>query len=401
MRDHRSRLIAVVAIHAFALVASFVFVVPRIGLYVEDRVFTERVAREVARVAGERAATGAWPEPAPEFVLVPAGGAAPAPFANRVAGLPIGVHEVQADDDGREVEYFVGVGVVDGERFVVLHDVAAQEVVHGLRDPLFTTVVAVGLFIAIAATAVSLMVARRLFRAIRGLEALARSPGDAATAATLFGDDEIGRVARALTDAHARQREALERERLFTRNASHELRTPITIVNGALELLARRPVDEATARALSRIAAATRDMEELVHVFLWLARAADRDERFEPQPLDGLVESVVAALAPAQAARLVRRGSGSPIAAPPRAATVVLRNLIANALAHGGPEPVEVVLDGPACTVANARPSAPVRSDDSQGFGLSIVADLCRRFGWELTFTDTPSRFVARVEFRR
>jgi signal transduction histidine kinase len=399
MRDHRTRLIAVLAIHALALVASFVFVVPRVGLYVEDRLFGERVEREVARIALERRRTGDWPSAAPEFTLVPADRAAPAPFTRLVAALPPGVHEVQADDQGREVEYFVGVGTADGQRFAVLHDVAAQEVVHGLRDPLFTTVVAVGLAIALAATVVALVVSRRLFRAIGGLERLARVPGDARAAAELVGDDEIGRVARALTEAYGAQREALERERRFTRNASHELRTPITIVNGALELLSRHPADAATTRSLARIAAATRDMEELVHVFLWLARAPDPNERFEAVDLEDVLDRVLTGLAPAQAARVARSGQGAPIAAPPRVVAVVLRNLVANALAHGGPQPVELVLAGTSCTVANARVASSDRTSESQGFGLSIVADLCGRFGWRLALTPTDERFVASVEF--
>jgi signal transduction histidine kinase len=411
VRDHRSRLVSVFAVYAVTLIASYVLVVPQVGMYVEDRIFGERVERELARLTDGRERTGAWPAAAPEFMFVAGDVDAPAPLTTAVRALAPGVHELQSDDTGREVELFVGIGVAAGERFALVLDVAPHEVVHGLRDPVFTTVLAIGLAATALATAVALFIARRLFRAIGGLERLARTPRDDAASAEFIGDDEIGRVARALTEAQRLQHEALERERRFTRNASHELRSPITVVKGALELLERRPLDEAAQRALSRIDAATHDMEELVHVFLWLARAPDPSERFDPQPLGDAVALVLDALTPAQRARIALRGHGTTICAPPRVAAVIARNLVANALAHGGDEQVELTIDGARLTVANAVARAvptaantggtgpQPRVADSHGFGLAIVEDLCRRFGWQFTLARTADRVTASVEF--
>jgi signal transduction histidine kinase len=52
-----------------------------------------------------------------------------------------------------------------------------------------------------------------------------------------FGDDEVGVLARTIERTLERISAFVERERYFTGSASHELRTPITVITGALELL--------------------------------------------------------------------------------------------------------------------------------------------------------------------
>ncbi len=49
--------------------------------------------------------------------------------------------------------------------------------------------------------------------------------------------DPLRRVRLVMARSHA----FLERERRFTRDASHELRTPVTVVRGAVELLKALP----------------------------------------------------------------------------------------------------------------------------------------------------------------
>ncbi|PTB91258.1 sensor histidine kinase, partial [Marinobacter sp. Z-F4-2] len=60
-----------------------------------------------------------------------------------------------------------------------------------------------------------------------------------------FGDDEVGLLAAAIEKNLERINAFVERERYFTSSASHELRTPITVISGALELLAQRDLSAA------------------------------------------------------------------------------------------------------------------------------------------------------------
>ncbi len=62
------------------------------------------------------------------------------------------------------------------------------------------------------------------------------------------GDDEIVRLATTLNEMLGRLQESLARERRFVDDAAHELRTPLAILNGELELALSRPRTAARAR---------------------------------------------------------------------------------------------------------------------------------------------------------
>jgi signal transduction histidine kinase len=82
----------------------------------------------------------------------------------------------------------------------------------------------------------------------------------------------------------------------------------------------------------------------------------------------------------------------------PIVATVV-RNLVGNALAHGDGQVTVRLLRGE-LVVENRAPSGRDGEHAGFGFGLSIVEDLCARFGWtlELVIEDAAR---ARVRFDR
>ena len=74
----------------------------------------------------------------------------------------------------------------------------------------------------------------------------------------------------------------------FTRDASHELRSPLTVIRGAAEILSSRvpPEDLKSKDVLDRIRRAVSTMEDTVACFLWLAReenvaASDPAERID------------------------------------------------------------------------------------------------------------------------
>lgn len=68
----------------------------------------------------------------------------------------------------------------------------------------------------------------------------------------------------------------VERERNFTRDASHEFRSPLTVIRMAAGMLQSDPgLSEANLRAAPRIGRAARDMEELTNAFLLLARESE------------------------------------------------------------------------------------------------------------------------------
>lgn len=91
--------------------------------------------------------------------------------------------------------------------------------------------------------------------------------------------DEIGFLARTLERSLNQLRLALQRESEFTRDASHELRTGITIIRNTLTLFRQRELSQVEEKELHGV---VEEMENTVSALLALARA----ESIEREPLE-------------------------------------------------------------------------------------------------------------------
>ncbi|HYL69145.1 MAG TPA: heavy metal sensor histidine kinase [Candidatus Limnocylindria bacterium] len=86
--------------------------------------------------------------------------------------------------------------------------------------------------------------------------------------------DELERLAATLNDMLSRLDAAFQRITQFTADASHELRTPVSIMRTCAELSLRKPRTESEYReALSQILAETEKVSRLIEQLLLLARA--------------------------------------------------------------------------------------------------------------------------------
>ena len=95
-------------------------------------------------------------------------------------------------------------------------------------------------------------------------------------------DDEVGVLAGTIEKTLERICAFVERERYFTSSASHELRTPITVITGALELLELSDLSATDVKAVDRVRRATLDMKTSIEMFLCLARETDDGLYGEP-----------------------------------------------------------------------------------------------------------------------
>ncbi|WP_457627602.1 sensor histidine kinase [Oceanithermus sp.] len=115
------------------------------------------------------------------------------------------------------------------------------------------------------------------------------------------GDDELSRLAKSFNRMVFAVRDALERERAFTRYASHELRTPLATLQAQMEALEAGLVDQEKALPESR--KALERMRGILEGLLTLSR--EPQVTLEPLPGGATVRQLVAAL-PEERARRVR-----------------------------------------------------------------------------------------------
>ncbi|MQA02465.1 MAG: HAMP domain-containing protein [Streptosporangiales bacterium] len=193
---------------------------------------------------------------------------------------------------------------------------------------------------------------------------------------TVPGDDEIARLARTLDDMLARLDVAFARERTFVDDASHELRTPIAVLRGEIELALSAADDPAEVERSLRAALGQADrLAELADDLLLLARAQDGRVVVERKPVDVLDLAAAEAGALERALGLRVAASGAPVVVAGDANRLrqVLANLAANSAAAGAAT-VQV-------HVSRGRDTVTIEvSDDGPGFPPHLMASAFERF---------------------
>ncbi|MFI9206145.1 two-component system sensor histidine kinase CseC [Streptomyces sp. NPDC053048] len=205
--------------------------------------------------------------------------------------------------------------------------------------------------------------------------------------------DETDDLARAVDGMAEALRDRLEAERRVTADIAHELRTPVTGLLTAAELLPPgRPTELVRDRAQA--------MRTLVEDVLEVARLDGFAERAEMQDIElgEFVERRVRSVAPEARVTVVRNAY---VSTDPRRLERILGNLLANAAKHGK-GPVEVAVEGRVLRVRDHGPGFPEellregpsrfrtgskdRAGKGHGLGLTIAAGQARVLGARLTF---------------
>ncbi|MCC7369240.1 MAG: HAMP domain-containing protein [Chloroflexi bacterium] len=234
-------------------------------------------------------------------------------------------------------------------------------------------------------------------------------------------DDEIGRLARAFDSMIARLEVAFERQRQFTADASHELRSPLGIIRTQLDVALSRPrTPDEYADVLRGVRTEHERLAHLLDRLLTLARADGPGAvTLVPTDVQELVADLGVSVAPqarVQGVRLevtlddVPEVNGDPIWL-----TQLLLNLLENALRYtpaGGSIRLRLGCagDGVAIEVADSgvgispehlprlferfyrAASSRERASGGAGLGLAICAWVARVHGGRLTAESTVGK---------
>ncbi len=225
---------------------------------------------------------------------------------------------------------------------------------------------------------------------------------------TSYTQEEVLIIAQASNIHLARVEQFIERERSLLDQASHEFRTPIAVIAGAVDLLNQHTLPSWTQPALSRIEHAVADLSETMVALLYLAREPDcggeaEDVTVLHEQLPRLVADHEHLLAGKSA--VLRIGDIEPtyLTAPDAMVRIAVSNLIRNAVESTATGSIEVslangvikVIDSgsgfdPAEAARRYRESlgmaAPSRG---RGLGLFLISRICERFGWTLFIDST------------
>jgi signal transduction histidine kinase len=268
----------------------------------------------------------------------------------------------------------------------------------------------------LVASAFAWFAAGRVLRPVRLLTETARSITESNWSRRLpvRGDDEIAELARTFNEMLGRLEEAFAVQRRLIDDAGHELRTPITIIRGHLELLNAGVADrdETIHLVIDELDRMTRIVEDL----LLLART-EQPDFLDPHPIDVAefteqLASKARALSPDrpwqvdETAAVVMDADGQRL-------TQAVMNLVRNAVEHtqsgalsmGSRAQGDHVLfwvrdEGPGIPWQDqrriferfSRGSAGQRLTEGAGLGLAIVKAVSEAHGGTVVLDSVPGR---------
>ena len=229
------------------------------------------------------------------------------------------------------------------------------------------------------------------------LDDVTHIPGDS--------DWEVKKLVSSFSTYSRRIQRFVDRERTFTRDASHEFRTPLTVIKMATDiLLSEQELDDYSKKYVTRIKGSAKDMEELIDAFLILARETDMEFVDEQTNVAEVVEREIksAQIYLENKPLLIEIDEQYPLElfTARKVISIVLGNLIRNAVLYSNEgrvlirikeHSVEINDTGIGMTDEQIKKvfQPYYRAEHGSktkrkgyGVGLTIVKRLCSRFNW-------------------
>ena len=215
--------------------------------------------------------------------------------------------------------------------------------VHATLADLQRGLLAVGVVLLVAAILVAWLVTRVGLRPLSRVAAVADrvANGDLGARVGLpAGDDEIGRLGGAFDTMVERVEANLRAQRQFAADASHELRSPLTVLGGFVDVLARGELGQTDSgrRTLGAMRGEVDRLSRLATDLLLLSQIEAGGANLAPLPIDlgDLIEDVGEAARVMAAGRtvVIERDGPLPVSADRDRVTQAVMNLVDNAVRH-------------------------------------------------------------------
>lgn len=294
----------------------------------------------------------------------------------------------------------------------------AQEFLRSLN----ANILLAGVLGALAALALGAFLVRQLAKPLNAVTGAAEriAAGELEQRVEVGGQDELGRLGTAFNAMSARLKASEELRRGMVADVAHELRTPVSVIQGDLEALVDG-VYPPEREAFQSLLEETRRLTRLIDDLRELSLLESGELRLETRGIDlaALTEKLVRAFQPGAQAKAVllelAAGELPELEADADRIAQVLRNLIGNALRHtpeGGTIRVSLSAAGGevVCAVSDSGPGIPppqrdkvferfwkadqarVRGHGGSGLGLSITKRLVEAHGGRLWVESAEGR---------
>ncbi|NUW69254.1 sensor histidine kinase [Vibrio coralliilyticus] len=221
---------------------------------------------------------------------------------------------------------------------------------------------------------------------------------------------EVDLLANQLVESVRNERDAIEREEFFLRAASHELRTPISIMSASSEMLGRLSdsMPRGGQRAVARIQRSVATMQTLITTLLWMSRNTQTELEASRINFNNLANEIIEShryLIESKDISVELNASSDSLQTqvPLALIQIVLTNLVRNAFQHSADGIVHIELSEERITITN-----PIELSDSQqstetsfGIGLVLIEKVCRNQGWHFIHQQKDDTYLAEVDLQK
>ncbi|MFT0850334.1 HAMP domain-containing sensor histidine kinase [Achromobacter sp. F4_2707] len=344
-----------------------------------------------------------WDTPELAVVFAPSDDVHPNVLPEVFQGLP---QNYSAEIERGDETYLVAVESVSGGVLYIAKNITHFE----KREALFGLAL---IIIAVVILAFSLLLAvfssRRIVRPLKLLsERISRIPvgPNMPRMESDYSDVELHSIALTFNRFLDELESYVRREQSLLNLASHELRTPIAVMSGALEVIeSRDQLNDKDRATLSRVRRSCDEMRDNVNILLKLARRESEDREHEIIEVSPVARRVISDLKVSLSGTdrvNLNTVSELRVRADPAIVAMLLRNIIQNAVQHTKGE-IQVTVSEKSVEIED---SGTGLSADQQailmrqksllndgralsGLGLYIVTLMAERLDWLLEITQT------------
>ncbi|MBT1064375.1 HAMP domain-containing histidine kinase [Bowmanella sp. Y26] len=397
-----------IVVFTLLLALCFMLLMLSYAWIVEDNVFNRLVLSEAQFIQQQFQNTGDIVNPRHPFMTLYPGWQA---LPEQVQQLHLLSPQRIEFPNGKDGTLHLQALALGPHEWVLAADVSGFEVT---RDYLPKLMPWLGLALALIwllAFALSRYLSQKVIRPLEHISASVKhhNPGQPLILSDTLPDNEIGYLGRTIQNNIRQLQTALARESDFTRDISHELRTPATVLKMVLSRLSpSQPLDN---DSLTQLRQSALQMAQTLHVLLALAR----EESMQKERLC-LLEEIEHCLVnnpqltqQPQLALELQVPANYQIQANRNLLHILLGNIINNALTHASTSQLHIRLTDDTLIIANpvagATPTdlltAGVKSASSPGIGqgMHIVKRICQVYQWQVTSLNKEDWFYLNIDF--
>ncbi len=318
---------------------------------------------------------------------------------------------------------YIAVGAYANEVGAAYFEVFSMASLQRTLGVILTSLLIGSAIVSVGAAAFGAYTSRRLLRPLSRVAGAASelASGEFDTRLEPEPDPDLDRLVSSFNEMADAVQSRIEREARFASDVSHELRSPITALSAAVEVLDGRRADlpERSQKALDVVVSQVQRFDDMVLDLLEISRvdAGAVELHLEPTLLGDFLARVAARYGYSYVpVEVMKKWREQPVPVDKRRLERAMANLLQNAAQHAG-GPVRIGVEGSGgrvrIIVEDAGPGVPAaektrvferfargsaaRHRVGTGLGLALVAEHARLHGGKAWIEDRPtggSRFI-------